>query len=164
MRAAALGVNGRLGAHMRIALKALGGSAAFTIALLNPLFPPLNAAQPRHPPPIKRLQIISPRAHSTVGLTVKVDGLTSYKSLSHYIVVRGKTGPDTVQDHPLTVSSTGELSGRATIGDVAVGLGDEYLIWIIATKTTLQPGVLAAPHDAINSEAVPVTRAERSDE
>lgn len=160
----ALSVNGQLGSHMRIALKALGGSAAFTLALLHPLFPPLNAAQPQPSPPVKQLQVVSPAPHSTVGLTVKVNGLTSYKFWNHYIVVRGKTGPDAVQDHPLTVSSSGELSGRATIGDVTVGLGDEYLIWIIATKTTLRPGVLVPPHDAINSEAVPVTRAERSDE
>src|SRR5512144_1617464 len=55
-----LSVHGHLGQHVRVALKAVGGSAAFTFALLHPLFLAPNASGALPAAPARRLEVISP--------------------------------------------------------------------------------------------------------
>ena len=105
--------------------------------------------------------IDTPAAGATVGLDTTVTGKTPYPDRHNYIVITPKrTGAASVQDQPAIVnSSDGTFTGRVRLGGVQTGIGEQFMIHIIATKSELTAGPLVKePDDAARSNTIIVTR------
>jgi|SRR6267154_3520463 len=151
-----LDLTGALGPNLKLTMRALGGSALFVLLLIHPLFPfPI----PPEGLSIIRPTILSPVPGSMVAQMIEVHGRTGYPTWHHYVVVTGiVAGGSIVQDTHMNSTATGDLSGIATIGNVAVGEAEPYLIRIVASKSPLAPGPLVPQKDLVFSDAVNVTR------
>jgi len=105
--------------------------------------------------------IDTPAAGATVGLDTTVTGKTPYPDRHNYIVITPKrTGAAALQDQPAIVnSSDGTFTGRVRLGGVQTGIGEQFMIHIIATKSELTAGPLVKePDDAARSNTIIVTR------
>jgi hypothetical protein len=107
------------------------------------------------------LRITSPAPGAVVESGAAVSFTSPFENLGHYIVVIPLRSPDRyVVDGPLHVSADRTTSGRARFGNEAAGIGEQFAIQVIATKTPLVEGVLAQlPEDAKLSSQVIVNRA-----
>src|SRR6185503_15963537 len=98
---------------------------------------------------------------TAVDFSDKIVGDTSYPDLNHYIVVTPvKTGTAFVQDLKATLNRDNRtFTGTARFGGVDVGVGEQFMLRIIATRTTLTPGpLIGEPPDSINSNTITVSR------
>jgi hypothetical protein len=151
-----LNLTGALGPNLKLTMRALGGSALFVLLLIHPLFS--FTSLPENLSAIRPM-ILSPGPGNMVGQVIEVHGRAGYPTWHHYVVVTGiVAGGDIVQDTHMNWSSTGDLFGTATIGNVAVGEGDPYLIRIVASRVPLTPGPLVPRKDLVFSDAVNVIR------
>jgi hypothetical protein len=117
-------------------------------------------SQGQAPLPIS-LRITSPAPGAVVESGAAVSFTSSFEDLGHYIIVIPLRSPDRyVVDGPLHISADQPTSGRARFGNEAAGIGEQFAIQVIATKTPLVEGVLAQlPEDAKLSSQVIVYRA-----
>lgn len=108
----------------------------------------------------EQLIIISPRDDESVDLTSVVKGKTPYADKNHYIIVTPlKTNEDFVQDRPIRPDSSGSWAGTAVFGTGDVGLGERFLVRVLATSHVIPPGkLLDVPSDAVPSQSITVTR------
>jgi hypothetical protein len=113
----------------------------------------------RRSKPTEQFAITLPTSGATVGLDDRVSGSTPFAGLNHYIIVIPlRVGTAYVQDQPATVSN-GRFDGRARFGGVSVGIGEQFAVQILATKSTLPAGpLLKQPEDAVLSNSITVTR------
>jgi hypothetical protein len=156
-----LTLTGTIRPNMKLAIRAVGGSALFLAALLHPLLASTAhiGSLPGPRPPERGIFITSPLTGSVVGPTAQINGHTDYPWLRHFIIVTGlKAGGDIVQDSEVNVSSTGEISVNATLGGAAVGAGEMYTIRIVACETALNAGPLVSRKDLIVSNVISVVR------
>lgn len=109
--------------------------------------------------PTEQLAITVPASGAEVGFDDKVSGTTPFTDVNHYIVVTPlRVGTPYVQDQPASVSN-GTFSGRARFGGVNVGVGEQFTVQVVATRSTLAAGPLAKqPADAVVSNSITVTR------
>ena len=110
---------------------------------------------------VGQIEITTPTDGAEVALNDRILGRTSYPDFNHYIVVTPvKTSNSSVQDRPATVNrSDGTFAGTVRFGGVEVGGGEQFVVRIVATKSTLSAGALITqPSDTISSNAVTVTR------
>lgn len=107
-----------------------------------------------------RLIIISPTDGESVDSTAIVRGKTPYPERNHYIVVTPiKTNDDWVQKNLIKPDPTGSWAGNAEFGTGDVGIGDKFLVRVLATSSTIPSGQLRdVPSDTIPSESITVTR------
>lgn len=110
----------------------------------------------------KRNQFIitDPKNGAILEMTDIIKGTTPYVTKNHYIIVTPlKTGDDWVQKDILKISPTGLWSGRAIFGTASIGIGEDFIVRIIASNSTLPPGPLTQiPTDSIISEAIKISR------
>jgi hypothetical protein len=107
-----------------------------------------------------QLIVISPSEGERVDATAIVRGKTPYLERNHYIVVTPiKTNEDWVQQNVIKPDPTGAWVGRAEFGTGDVGIGEKFLVRVLATASTMPPGQLRnVPADAIPSESITVIR------
>jgi hypothetical protein len=108
-----------------------------------------------------KFTITYPTNGADVTFDDKVLGNTPFPNMNHYIVVTPvKTGTPYVQDRPALVNSgEGTFSGQARFGGAEVGVGEQFIVRILATKSPLEPGPLnSVPADVVFSESVAVRR------
>ncbi len=108
-----------------------------------------------------RIVINAPTDGADIGLDASVTGKTSVPDLNHYIIVKSvKAGISYVQDRPVSVNRTdGTFSGHARLGEAGIGLGEQFVIRVVATKSILRAAPLVnEPPDAVSSNAITVTR------
>lgn len=101
----------------------------------------------------------------TNGAEVEFDdrilGTTPFPELNHYIVVTPvRVGTAFVQDNPASVNRVdGTFSGTARFGGAEVGVGEQFIVRVLATKTILPAGPLThEPENAVTSNSVTVRR------
>lgn len=111
------------------------------------------------PKPVDQIVISSPAEGATVGMFEQVIGTSHVGDLKHYILVRPvKSGAAYIQEQPVA-GNNGNLTGRAQFGTASVGIGQQFTVEIIATSTTLAPGLLNdKPTDAVTSKPITVRR------
>lgn len=64
-----------------------------------------------------------------------------------------------VQDGPASMYQGGSWTCRARFGTAAVGVGERFLVRVLATESTLAPGPLTEiPKDAVISKSIVVMR------
>ena len=104
--------------------------------------------------------ITSPRNGDTVKLTETIHGVTPFRDLYHYIVIRPiKVGTDFIEPCPVAVGTGGSWTGVAKFGNANLGIGELYMIRCLATRSKLQPGAFTVePRDAVFSDPVIVVR------
>jgi hypothetical protein len=108
-----------------------------------------------------RIVINAPAEGADIGLDASVTGKTSVPDLNHYIIVKSvKAGISYVQDRPVSINRTdGTFSGNARLGEAGIGLGEQFVIRVLATKSMLRAAQLInEPPDAVSSNAMTVTR------
>ena len=95
-----------------------------------------------------------------VELTSLVIGSAPYSNRNYYIVVTPlKTGDNWIQDAPVMINIGNSWTGHAKFGNAAVGQGEKFVVYAIATISKLNSGPLnEVPKDAIFSEPVTVIR------
>ena len=158
----AVSVNGRLPPGMKLSIRAIGGSALFLVALYRPLF--VASAWEPVPngitnPAANQVEITSPSTNSVVGHTVEIRGRTAHPNWRHFILVTGPAqGSEVIQDGEVTVSSSGQILGRATLGSAAVGAGESYTIRVVASEKALTRGPFIRRNGLLLSNAITVTR------
>jgi hypothetical protein len=109
--------------------------------------------------PADRIVISSPAEGATVGLFEQVIGTSRVADVKHYVLVKPvRSGTAYIQEQPVA-HNNGKLTGRAQFGTASFGIGEQFTVEIIATSTTLNPGVLSnRPADAVTSKPVSVSR------
>ncbi|HEX8651557.1 MAG TPA: hypothetical protein VF708_12015 [Pyrinomonadaceae bacterium] len=107
-----------------------------------------------------RLIIISPGDGESVDSTAIVRGKTPYPERNHYIVVTPlKTNDDWIQKNLIKPDPIGSWAGNAEFGTGDVGIGEKFLVRVLATSSTIPSGQLKdVPPDAIPSDSITVTR------
>ncbi len=89
------------------------------------------------------LQIKIPRQGDKVGLSEIVSGVTTIRDRNLYLVVIPMlTGDKYIVDGPLHMDLTGAWSGRARFGEGKKGIGERFVVSIIATDLILNERVL----------------------
>lgn len=126
--------------------------------LLQPGHHDANVILRPDPPATGRLRLTDPANGTRVDEVIDVRGVTPFPDKKHYLLVTAPTGGTFIQDAPMEVSQTGILTGRATLGNKAVGAGLSYTIRVLATRTTLLRLSASPPDDAIFSDPITVTR------
>lgn len=115
----------------------------------------------RSPLAITGIVITSPTDLGDVGLEGKISGKSLLPDLKHCIVVIPlRTGTPSVQDQPAAINRRdGAFDGRARFGDAQFGVGEQFVIRVLATQSTPPAGPLAnPPGDAVFSNSMTVTR------
>lgn len=104
--------------------------------------------------------ITYPSNNSSVNYVELIQGKTPFSQLNHYIVVTPmRTGEDWVMGDKANVYSGVTWTGRAQFGTGSVGIGEQFMVRALATKSTLSGGPLTkVPEDAVFSQPVVVTR------
>jgi hypothetical protein len=108
-----------------------------------------------------RIVINAPTDGADIGLDASVTGKTTVPDLNHYIIVKSvKAGISYVQDRPVSVNRTdGTFSGNARLGEAGIGLGEQFVIRVLATKSMLRTAPLVnEPPDAVSSNTITVNR------
>lgn len=113
--------------------------------------------------PPEKIVITSPTAGADVDFDDRILGKTPFPELNHYIVVTPvRVGTAFVQDQPASVNrADGTFSGTARFGGVEVGVGEQFIVRVLATKSTLPASPLTpanVPGDAVYSNSVSVRR------
>jgi hypothetical protein len=105
-----------------------------------------------------RLIIISPTDRAVENSPVIVQGKSPYPNRNLYIIVTPvQTNGDWVQKDTIRPDEVGAWHGSAELGNQ--GTTGDFLIRVMATTATLQPGQLRAlPPDAVFSDSITVTR------
>lgn len=103
--------------------------------------------------------ITSPPESGSVAFTDLLRGTTPYPNLRHYIVITPMSvGADWVQDDVAAVSGN-IWSGRGRFGEADAGIGEKFLVRILATSSRIAPGQLhVVPPDGIFSQPTTVVR------
>ena len=84
------------------------------------------------------LSIRLPRDGGEVSLKEIVSGKTPYPEKNHYLVVTPvEVGDPYIQRTPIQISKSGQWTGFAQFGSHTVGIGEVFLLSIIATNETL---------------------------
>jgi hypothetical protein len=109
---------------------------------------------------VTQIVIVTPADGSDGGPDGVVSGKTPVPQLNHYVVVTPtRSGPDFVQDQPASVDQAGKFTARARYGGGQVGVGEQFTVRIVATRSTLPAAPLTkVPTDAVFSNTVTVTR------
>ncbi|MCC6585370.1 MAG: hypothetical protein IT168_01515 [Bryobacterales bacterium] len=146
---------------VRITVRAVAGSALFLVVLLCPPgaigWRAGQEALATHPG--EMLQILTPVPGSEVGVRVTIRAHTPRPEWRHYLAVAPESGGgETLQQGAVAVSSTGEVSGTVTIGTASAGIGERFLIRVIASRFAIEPGPLPARREILRSIPVLVTR------
>jgi hypothetical protein len=113
----------------------------------------------RRTKPTEQLAITIPASGAEVSFEDKISGTTLFTDLNHYVVVtQVRGGAAYVQDQPASVKNE-TFSGRARFGGINVGVGEQFTVQVVATKSTLSAGSLPKPPaDAVVSNTVTVKR------
>lgn len=107
------------------------------------------------------LVIDTPPNGQTVGLVTQVTGKTSSPELNHYLLVISTTAQRYFIQDPVQVSKDGAWTGRAAFGTTDYGIGHQWVIWVLTTKSRLSVGEIfdsGFPADAKLSQPVVVIR------
>jgi hypothetical protein len=148
--------------RLRVALQAVGAAAIFTLLLVNPIYPAATQAiqaETESSPPFGLIAIVEPRDGSTVSSDPAIRGRAVYAGLHYYCLVRSTAvGGAAIQDGELVRSDTGELMGKARIGNSEVGSRQTYILTIIGSKKRLNSGPLLSTEGLIYSNHVTVRR------
>jgi len=105
--------------------------------------------------------IMSPQDGATVGFDYAISGKTPFPERNHYIVITPvRTGTAYVQDRPADVDVNQKtFVGRGRFGATQVGIGQQFMVYVVATKSALKAGpLLSEPEDAARSNTITVTR------
>jgi cytoskeletal protein RodZ len=108
-----------------------------------------------------QIAITTPTEGAEVGADSTISGKTSFTDLNHYIVVTPtRIGTSFVQNQPALVNrADGSFTWRATFGGAQVGVGEQFTVRVLATKSTLPEAPLTKePADAVSSNLVTVKR------
>jgi hypothetical protein len=115
----------------------------------------------RRTKPTEQIIISTPADGEDVGLDAAITGKTYLKDLNHYVVVKSlKVGTSYVQDRPPSINrNDGTFIGNARFGRAALGIGEQFMVRVLATRSTLPAAPLTnEPPDAVFSNSVTVTR------
>jgi hypothetical protein len=106
-----------------------------------------------------RFVVTFPVDGATVDFIDIIRGRTPFPKMNHYTVVTPlKTGDDWIQGSAKVYGDNSWI-GQARFGTGEAGVGEEFLVRAIATKSTLSPGALTnVPKDAVFSESITVIR------
>ncbi len=108
-----------------------------------------------------QIVITSPTDGAEVAFDDKILGTTPFPEMNHYIVVTPvKIGTAFVQDNPASANRVrGTFSGTARFGGAEVGVGEQFIVRVVATRSKLPAGPLThEPDDAVPSNSVTVRR------
>jgi hypothetical protein len=112
----------------------------------------------------RELAIASPADGSEVDRSAKVTGFSPFPNDNHFLVVTPENGTQFLQDVPMDLDN-GMLRGNATFGSAAVGAGQHFKLYLLATQVPVNEVIAAwplQPADAIVSEEITVLRRRNS--
>jgi len=135
---------------------AVASIAGVLLALLP--FVPGRSSRPQ-PAMAESLQLTQPPDGATVGPTINVRGKASRDGarLNYYLIVTPPQGAAQIEPDPMDMSPEGELSGRAVLGTGSVGVGQTFIVEILASTTALK-SLRQVPPGAKWSNAIRVVR------
>ena len=108
-----------------------------------------------------QIVLTSPTDGAEVGADSTISGKTSLPDLNHYIIVTPtRIGTSFVQNQPALVNrADGSITWKAIFGGAQLGVGEQFTIRILATKSKLPAEPLSKePADAVFSNLITVKR------
>ncbi len=108
----------------------------------------------------RKLRITSPAEGEFVTQMNRIEGTTPFPDRTHYLIVTPHlVGTRYVEPNPVHVDPSGRWAGVAGFGTAGAGIGQLFVVQVLATEADLVPGPLVEePPDAVYSQAVTVAR------
>jgi hypothetical protein len=110
---------------------------------------------------LQEIEIETPIADAEVGNEGMVTGFSSYQDVSHWILITSlSTQVRVVASDPFRPMAHQRYNVLTRYGSGKEGLGEEFLVEVIATRAPLKQGehIATLPADAVLSKAVSVRR------